>query len=59
MLPTADGGCLPDVVGCGRDRGAEFMEAMDEIRETDRMDGPKARRFFDEEEEEVAQDSGQ
>ena len=47
MLLTAEGGCLPDVVGCGRDRGAEFMEAMDEIRETDRLDGPKARRFFD------------
>lgn len=50
MLLTAEGGCLPDAVGRGRNRGEEFMEAMDEIKETDRMDGPKARRFFDEEE---------
>lgn len=47
MLLTAEGGCLPDAVGTGRDRGEEFMEALDEIKETDRMDGPKVRRFFD------------
>jgi hypothetical protein len=36
------------VAGGGRDRGAEFVEAMAEIRETGETDGAKVRRFFDE-----------
>lgn len=47
MLLTGEGGCLPDAVGCGRDRGQEFLDALDEIKETGRTDGPKTRRFFD------------
>jgi hypothetical protein len=47
MLLTADGGCLPELTPGGRDRGAEFIDAMGEIRETGETDGPKARRFFD------------
>lgn len=52
MLLTADGGCLPELTGA-RDRGKEFMEAMDEIKQTTdanpaaRLNGPKTRRFFD------------
>jgi hypothetical protein len=47
MLLTAEGGCLPELTPGGRNRGAEFMEAMDEISETGETDGPKTRRFFD------------
>lgn len=47
MLLTVEGGCVPEAVGAGRDRGAEYMGALDEIAETRELDGPKARRFFD------------
>jgi hypothetical protein len=53
MLLTAEGGCLPELTPDGRDRGKEFIEAMDEIKEiTDanpaaRLNEPKTRRFFD------------
>jgi hypothetical protein len=48
MLLTVEGGCIPEFTPGCRDRGAEFMEAMDEIKETGETDGPKTRRFFDE-----------
>ncbi|MGN6154668.1 MAG: hypothetical protein ACTHN4_02910 [Sphingomicrobium sp.] len=53
MLLTAEGGCLPEMTPGCRDRGKEFIEAMDEIKQMTeanpaaRLDGPKARRFFD------------
>lgn len=47
MLLTAEGGCRPEMVGAGRDRGEQFIGAMDEIAETKELDGPKALRFFD------------
>ncbi|MBA3576922.1 MAG: hypothetical protein H0W39_04820 [Sphingomonas sp.] len=46
MLLTVEGGCVPELVGAGRDRGVEFMDALDEVRETRDLEGPKARRFF-------------
>ena len=46
MLLTAEGGCLPEMVGCGRDRGQEYMAACKEARETGE-EGPAVRRFFD------------
>ena len=45
MLLPAEGGCLPELVDVGRDRGAEYIEAMDEVRETGAGDGPKMGRF--------------
>ncbi|QIL02921.1 hypothetical protein G7078_09090 [Sphingomonas sinipercae] len=45
MLLTAEGGCIPDMVGCGRDRGQEYVAACDEARETGE-EGPAVRRLF-------------
>lgn len=53
MLLTVEGGCLPELTPGCRNRGAEFLEAMDEIREMTEanpdapLNGPKTRRFFD------------
>ena len=45
MLLPAEGGCMPELVDVGRDRGAEFIEAMEEVAETGEVDGPKMGRF--------------
>ena len=47
MLLTAEGGCLPDMVGCGRDRGQEYVAACNEVQGGDSEGGPAVRRFFD------------
>lgn len=55
MLLTAEGGCIPEVLPTGRDRSTELREALDEVKATDKTDGPKVRRFFDEDEDEAAE----
>lgn len=47
MLVTVEGGCLFPMVGAGRDRGQELLDAIAEMQETQRFDGPASRRFFD------------
>lgn len=58
MLLATEGGCLPELVGAGRDRMTEYKEALAEAKEVvaagkldegceDEIDGPKTRRFFD------------